>query len=259
MAGGVNPFGFSMGVLPAPRAPRQPKDLPSAPFGFTPPPSKMQQTLAILNEYNPLPMFERLMKSPMASGGEITDQNIGDGLGITLGLTGASAFASKPANALNMGIKTPDWFKKNTTEYQGEHKAPDFESGSPMWDVSANGVYPKDFYSPEGLRYYGTGSELDASAYSKIKQIKDNPDALVKVWRAIPWDGKKPPASLGKDYLNPRDWVTISRQYAIDHGENALGGKYAIVATNVPAKELYTAGDSFLEWGWSPKRIEGNQ
>jgi hypothetical protein len=105
MAGGVNPFGFSMGVLPAPRAPRQPKDLPSAPFGFAPGPSKMQQTLAILNEYNPLPAFERLLKSPMALGGPISERDIADGLMVSGTVTGGSAAAPKPKNALNMGIR----------------------------------------------------------------------------------------------------------------------------------------------------------
>jgi hypothetical protein len=107
MAGGVNPFGFSMGVLPAPRAPRQPKDLPPAPFGFAPPPSKMQQTLAILNEYNPLPAFERLLKSPMALGGPISERDIADGLTVAGTVTGGSAAAPKPRNALNMGIGMP--------------------------------------------------------------------------------------------------------------------------------------------------------
>jgi len=105
MAGGVNPFGFSGGVIPARRAPRQPQDLPSAPFGFAPPPSKMQQTLAILNEYNPLPAFERLMKSPMALGGPISEQDIADGLMVAGTVTGGSAAAPKPRNALNMGIR----------------------------------------------------------------------------------------------------------------------------------------------------------
>jgi hypothetical protein len=107
MAGGVNPFGFSGGVIPqAVRPPKRgPQDLPSAPFGFAPPPSKMQQTLAILNEYNPLPAFERLLKSPMALGGPISEQDIADGLMVSGAVTGGSAAAPKPRNALNMGIR----------------------------------------------------------------------------------------------------------------------------------------------------------
>jgi len=107
MAGGVNPFGFSGGVIPqAVRPPKRgPQNLPSAPFGFAPPPSKMQQTLAILNEYNPLPAFERLLKSPMALGGAISEQDIADGLMVSGAVTGGSAAAPKPRNALNMGIR----------------------------------------------------------------------------------------------------------------------------------------------------------
>jgi hypothetical protein len=99
----MNPFGFA---LTAPSAPRRgPQDMPSAPFGFQPPPSKMQQTLAILNEYNPLPAFGRLLNSPMALGGPITEGDIADGLTVAGGVTGGSALAPKPKNALNMGIR----------------------------------------------------------------------------------------------------------------------------------------------------------
>jgi hypothetical protein len=63
---------------------------------------------------------------------------------------------------------------------------------------------------------------------------------------------------LGSHHINPGDWVTTSRQYAIDHGESALGGKFAIAAANKPAKELFTAGDSFHEWGWHPSNQTQN-
>jgi hypothetical protein len=143
---------------------------------------------------------------------------------------------------------------KSKETYAGQHSAPDASSGSPLHDVTLNGIYPKDFYGPNGLKYYGTGDEaLDASTYQKILAAKDNPDASVRIWRAVPWDGKgRKPVALGGQHLNPGDWVTLSKQYAIDHGESALNGNYALIATNRPARELYTSGDSFHEWGWSP-------
>ena len=103
MAGGINPFGFAVSA-PQP-APRAPIDLPSAPFGFAPPPSKWEQTAAILNEYNPIDAFWRLYNSDMAKGGAITDQNIEDGMMVGGTVMGGGAMIPKPANALNMGMK----------------------------------------------------------------------------------------------------------------------------------------------------------
>lgn len=52
--------------------------------------------------------------------------------------------------------------------------------------------------------------------------------------------------------INAGDWVTLSRAYAVDHGEGHLKGKYKILSKAVPAKELHTDGNSLAEWGWNP-------
>lgn len=106
MAGGIyNPFGFGGGEVPQPVPRRMPQDIPAAPFGFAPPPSKMQKIGAILNEYNPIDAFWRLYDSPMARGGDITDQNIADGLTVTGTAMGGGAMIPAEANSLRMGIK----------------------------------------------------------------------------------------------------------------------------------------------------------
>lgn len=52
--------------------------------------------------------------------------------------------------------------------------------------------------------------------------------------------------------INPGDWVTIYRPYAVDHGKGALNGEYKILTKTVLAKELFTDGNSLYEWGWDP-------
>ena len=52
--------------------------------------------------------------------------------------------------------------------------------------------------------------------------------------------------------INSGDWVTINRQYAVLHGESSLYGKYRILSKTVPAKTLYTDGNSIHEWGYNP-------
>jgi hypothetical protein len=59
----------------------------------------------------------------------------------------------------------------------------------------------------------------------------------------------EPPKKMG---INPGDWVTINRNYAKEHGESTLGGKYKIVKQTVRAKDIYTNGDSIHEWGYDP-------
>lgn len=52
--------------------------------------------------------------------------------------------------------------------------------------------------------------------------------------------------------INPGDWVTPFRKYAVSHGNSALRGEYQIISKRVRAKDIFTDGNSWLEWGYDP-------
>lgn len=52
--------------------------------------------------------------------------------------------------------------------------------------------------------------------------------------------------------INPGDWVSISKKYAMEHGRDNLNGNFKIISKTVPAKHLHTDGNSFAEWGYNP-------
>lgn len=53
--------------------------------------------------------------------------------------------------------------------------------------------------------------------------------------------------------INKGDWVTPSRLYAKEHGLREFGeGYYRILTKTVPAKHLFTNGDSLQEFGYDP-------
>ncbi len=52
--------------------------------------------------------------------------------------------------------------------------------------------------------------------------------------------------------IAPGDWVTINKAYADMHGQGLDGG-YRVVKKMVPARTLYTNGDSIHEWGFDPE------
>jgi len=56
--------------------------------------------------------------------------------------------------------------------------------------------------------------------------------------------------------INNNDWVTLSRNYAKQHGLSALNGKYKIISKKVPASTLHTDGNSINEWGYNPSAFE---
>jgi hypothetical protein len=126
-------------------------------------------------------------------------------------------------------------------EYAGSHRAPKIEDGATLDNPTV--VFGADIYSPRARQYFGTGNDLmDAESIRTIQKMRGNPNAEVLIYRAIP-------KSVNSG-LNSGDWVTTSRQYAIDHGDSALGGDYKIVEKKVKASELATDGNSIHEWGW---------
>jgi hypothetical protein len=50
--------------------------------------------------------------------------------------------------------------------------------------------------------------------------------------------------------INSGDWVTVSRQYATEHGKNHLNTSFRIISKFVPASTLWTDGNSIHEWGY---------
>jgi hypothetical protein len=131
-------------------------------------------------------------------------------------------------------------------DYSGEHKAPQRDSGAPLDNLK--GIYPDDVYGPNAARYYGhaSGDATDKAAARIIQATKGKPDAPVKVFRAIP-------KGIQSNEINPGDWITTIKSYAVQHGEGALGGDYKIIEKTVPAGDLYTNGDSIFEFGYDPK------
>lgn len=53
--------------------------------------------------------------------------------------------------------------------------------------------------------------------------------------------------------INPGDWITITKQYAIEHGKGNLNNKYKILSKTVYARDLYSDGNSIHEYGYDPQ------
>jgi len=131
-------------------------------------------------------------------------------------------------------------FALKESEYRMDHQPADPEDAAPIYDLTMNGVYPDDVYGPNGPSWYGTGDGTDRDAWNKVMSLKDKPNAFVTIFRAVP---------KGVTQINSGDWVTITKQYAIDHGEG-MNEEYDVISKRVQAEKIYTDGNSILEWGF---------
>lgn len=126
-----------------------------------------------------------------------------------------------------------------------DHKAPNSQDGYSNSMDNIDKSYGSDgsIYSQQAVYYYGEGREYDNKAISIIRSAKNNPDKMIKIYRAVPKDIKDMRVRNG-------DWVAIVKEYAIEHGSRVLDDNFRIIENTVPAKQLFNNGDSINEWGY---------
>lgn len=205
MAGGVNPFGFSGGVIPqAVRPKRGPQDLPSAPFGFALPPSKWEQTKDILAPYVTAPynamtgLMSADLNTLLYDTGPKGREAVENSFNLAGNLAGASSVVPKPKNALNMGIRafhgSPHDFPPvrliempdGKRLYQNMDELADTPQGAKIIQEYPMGRFDMSkIGTGEGAQAYGHGlyfAEQEGIARS-YRDALSNSDAPLAVWK----------------------------------------------------------------------------
>lgn len=128
---------------------------------------------------------------------------------------------------------------KKEEQYQVNHRPPSKQYGAPLYDLTK--IYPKDVY--ENMMSYASDFSQKDAAF-KIIKYKNKPNALVQIYRSVP---------KGVELINPGDWVAITKNYAVQHGKHPTDENedQIVVSAKVLAKDLYTDGNSFEEWGYT--------
>lgn len=126
-----------------------------------------------------------------------------------------------------------------------DHKAPNSQDGYSNSMDNIDKSYNSDgsIYSQQAVYYYGEGRKYDNKAISIIKSAKNNPEKAIKIYRAVP-------NSIKDTRVRNGDWVAIVKEYAIEHGGRVLDDDFRIIENTVPAKYLFSNGDSINEWGY---------
>jgi len=134
-------------------------------------------------------------------------------------------------------------------DWRMSHRPPeaDDETASPFHDLTVN--LPHDIY--ENMHHYNfTGDPHDESfgeARRALHKARGNPDAKVHVYRALP-------AEHAHKGINPGDWVTPSKAYARQHGQQYSetgDDDWPVIRATVRAGDLHTDGDDLREWGYN--------
>lgn len=137
-----------------------------------------------------------------------------------------------------------------TFNYRGFHLAPvKDESNAPLYDLTQ--IYPEDVYTRPYSYLFGGVFNDTHDMIRTIKKVRNNPEAIVTIYRVVPSNVKNPK-------MYPGDWVSLSKDYVVSHGERTLNGKYTLLFKMVKAKDVFSEANSLYEYGYGPEEHESD-
>lgn len=129
------------------------------------------------------------------------------------------------------------------TSWRMDHKAPNAKYDVCITDIDRCYGGDGSIYSARAAYYYGDGRSYDQKAIAAIKKARNSPDTLISIYRAVP-------NSIKDSRVRNGDWVAIDKEYAEEHGWRMFDDDYRIIENKVPAKYLFTDGNSIHEFGY---------
>lgn len=156
--------------------------------------------------------------------------------GLEAGILGAPVAA--PRGALRSGVM-------RDTSYRMDHTAP-VRSPDNAPGHALGELFGDDIYGPNGAAWYGHGGDavgMDRDTMQILNDLRGNPSAGVDIYRAVP---------DGVTEINPGDWVSVNKEYALQHGRSWVDGEPNIISQRVSADDIFTDANSIHEFGYSP-------
>lgn len=208
------------------------------PFGYENPPVEMLMNLL------GVPAVQQTMErmaygEPLTTGSGMTTKPRAEAVEAAMAVAPVAGLLGKATKGLPVGASIED--TSGLLSYKGSHTAPNAKTYGATLDSLQN-IMPADVYSSKGMNLYGIGDrQIDSEWFKAAYLAKGNPDKLIEVYRAVP---------KGVKDINQGDWVTTSKTYAKNHGENTLDGDYDIITKKVKASTLSSEGYPY-EFGYN--------
>lgn len=138
----------------------------------------------------------------------------------------------------------------SSDEFRMAHRAPSYDEegiDKSMVDIANNRDRIRESLDEQLRMNRDRNRDESAKAIEKaLSAIDRGEKPTVTIYRAVS-------KSLKEGKVRNGDWVTLSKSYAEQHGNHALGGNFHIMAEEVPAENLYWDGNDINEWGYDDK------
>jgi hypothetical protein len=172
-------------------------------------------------------------------------------------------FKNDTDNLYNLARESYDFDDfTDKVSFRDQHSAPSRDTRTPeekREDASdfslrevAQGIHnvPDDYFDQTlGPRYYGYKDKAGMESLTSINNITRGLKAkkgnqTVKAYRSVP-------KGIDVNELKDHDWISFSKDYAVNHGESRFGeGEYKVIEQEVSIDDVWWDGNDIREWGY---------
>lgn len=133
--------------------------------------------------------------------------------------------------------------RKEAWESDSEHL--EYEGDQTLADYIENGIDAMSLdYIALDQRFYHAANEERKEAILNVRKTIQSKGDTITMYRSVP-------SSVKEDSFRNGDWVTPSKQYAIDNAAvHGWGDDYRIIEQEVPTNEVWWDGNDIAEWGY---------
>ncbi len=126
-------------------------------------------------------------------------------------------------------------------DYRGRHQP---SKAAPLYDLLEGDMLPEDMYVHPKWYTGFPGPATLGETLRTLNGARGKPNVMVTIYRSAP---------PGVNTINEGDWVSLSKQYARQHGLSNGDDDWPVYSAQVPARTVWHAGDDLMEWGyWGP-------
>lgn len=150
---------------------------------------------------------------------------------------GEGSWSAPSASVEKKDFANLDALRESVEEYSGDTN---------VYGI-INGVTTNDddfYYNPGRVGFRNAAASETSSVLRRLRYDKADANTKVKVYRTVPTDVK------GNNLMSG-DWIALSKQYCIEHGNGRYGeGGYRIIEEEVPIKTIWNDGNDMREFGF---------
>lgn len=150
---------------------------------------------------------------------------------------GEGSWNAPSASVGKKDLENLDALRESVEEYSGDTN---------VYGI-INGVTTNDddfYYNPGRVGFRDAAASETSSVLRRLRYDKADANTKVKIYRTVPADVKG-------NKLMSGDWIALSKQYCIEHGNGRYGeGGYRIIEEEVPIKTIWNDGNDMREFGF---------